>query len=172
MKTIKCLLVIAALAAITVQTQAGSFSEFLAKAPGEEWTLSLGGNGATTTTGDSQSIFGAEISLGRTGHLLLPLEAGLRQSFSYDSNDVLFGTKLYSDATLLKLGVVDLFAGANVGLTYGNTTPVWEVAPEAGLRLWIKEDVAILGRVDYPYDISGGAWRDTLRYFLGLQVKF
>lgn len=144
-------------------------------APAEQWVLSLGGSGSTTTTGDSQSLFGADISIGRTGHLLLPLEGGLRQSFGYDSRDdgtTLFTTRGYLDATLFTYKKLDLFAGGSVGLTYGNTKPLWEAGPEAGLRFWIKKDVSILGRVEYPFDLDNARSKDFLRYFLGLQVKF
>jgi hypothetical protein len=67
---------------------------------------------------------------------------------------------------------VDLFGGANVGITYGNTKPLWGVAPEAGLRFWLKKDVAVVTRVEYPYDITNAEWSDTLRYFLGFMLKF
>lgn len=143
--------------------------------PASQWVLSLGGSGATTTTGDSESIFGADISIGRTGHLLLPQEFGLRQSFGYNStadNETLFSTKLYFDTTLLTYKKLDLFAGGNVGMTYGNTPLLWTAGPEAGARFWLKKDVAILGRVEYPFDLNNNRAEDTLKYFLGLQVKF
>jgi hypothetical protein len=172
MKT-KLLVSIIALCACGVLAQE-TFSLKPAVVP-EQWTLSLGGSGATTTTGDSQTIFGTDLSLGRTGHLLLPLEGGLRQSFGYDSRDdgsVLFSTRLYLDATLLSYKKLDLFAGGSFGLTYGNTKPLWEAGPEAGLRFWLKKDVALLGRVEYPFDLDNGRSNDFLRYFLGIQAKF
>lgn len=172
MKT-KLLVSLIALCACSVLAQE-TFSLKPAEVP-EQWTLSLGGSGATTTTGDSESIFGADISFGRTGHLLLPLEGGIRQSFGYDSSGegtTLFTTRLYLDATLLSYKKLDLFAGGSAGLTYGNTKPLWEAGPEAGLRFWLKKDVAVLGRVEYPFDLDNGRSKDFLRYFLGLQVKF
>lgn len=145
-------------------------------APAEQWVLSLGGSGSTTTTGNSESLFGADISIGRTGHLLLPLEGGLRQGFYYnsaaDDNETLFSTKGYLDVTVLTYKKLDLFAGGSVGLTYGNTKPIWTAGPEAGLRFWIKKDVSILGRVEYPFDLDNSRAEDVLKYFLGLQVKF
>jgi hypothetical protein len=50
--------------------------------PAEAWVLSLNGAGSTTTR-NSTTAFGLEMGLGRTGHLLLPLEAGVRQSVEY-----------------------------------------------------------------------------------------
>lgn len=139
----------------------------------EAWVFTLGGVGQSRTSGDVGTSFGADISIGRTGHLLLPLEAGLRQGFSYDGDSTtLFTTKLYSDWTLLQYKKLDVFGGANVGLTYGNTKPQWEIAPEAGLRYWLKKDVAVVGRAEFPFDLDGWAAKDTVRYFLGLQVKF
>jgi hypothetical protein len=147
-----------------------------ADTPPEVWTLSLGGSGATATSGDSTTAFGAELDLGRTGHLLLPVHGGLRQTFNYNSvedgeDSTIFSTKAYLDATLFNYKKLDLFAGANVGLAYGDTKPDWGIAPEAGLRFWIKEGVAIVTRVEYPYNLTDGRWNDTLRYFLGFRIN-
>lgn len=141
----------------------------------EQWVLSLGGVGATGTDSDGETAFGIDLSIGRTGHLLLPLEGGLRQSFSYATegeDTALLSTRGYLDVTLLDFKGFDLFVGGNIGLLYGNTEPEWGLSPEAGLRFWLKKDVAILGRVEYPYDLTNGEWDDTLKYFLGFQVKF
>ena len=76
------------------------------------------------------------------------------------------------DWTLVTVKTVDVFAGGNVGLQYGNTTPSWEIAPEAGVRWWLKDDVAVLARAEYPFDMDGWEQKDVFRYFLGFQVKF
>lgn len=141
---------------------------------GDTWTLSLGGSGTTTTTGDSQSIFGATFDVGHTGFLLVPLQAGLRQSFGYNSQDsgtTLFDSHLYLDATVLKYKKLDLFLGGEIGLTYGNTPLLWSGGPEAGVRFWLKQDVAFVGRVSYPFDINNNRSEDTLKYFLGIQIN-
>jgi hypothetical protein len=144
-----------------------------APASDESWVFTLGGSGATTTDGNVGTAVGAELSLGRTGHLLLPLEAGLRQSFGYDGDSTaLFTTKVYGDWTVLRVKSVDVFVGGNVGLTYGNTEPLWEIAPEAGVRVWLKEDVAIFGRAEVPFDMEEWVFKDTVRYGLGLQLLF
>lgn len=136
------------------------------------WTLTLGGTGATTTSGNSQSAFGADLSIGHTGFLVLPLEAGVRQQVTYNDGATVLTTKLYGDWTLFSVSRLDLFAGANVGLSYGNTPLAWTAAPEAGVRLWIKKDVAVIGRVEYPFEINNLKPSNTLSYFLGIQVKF
>ena len=141
--------------------------------PAEAWTVSLGGVGSTVTSGDTATVFGVDLSIGRTGNLLLPVEGGIRQGVSYDGDSTTLGTtKVYLDWTLFTVKTVDVFVGGNAGVTYGNTKPQWEIAPEAGFRLWLKDDVAVLGRAEYPFDLDGWAEKDTLRYFLGLQVKF
>jgi hypothetical protein len=67
---------------------------------------------------------------------------------------------------------VDLFAGANIGVAYGNTPLNWSIAPETGLRFWIKPNIAIIGRAEFPYDISNGRFSEVVKYLLGLQVRF
>ncbi len=159
------LAVSAAFAADTVKAAAAPVSE--------QWTVSLGGVGSTATVGDGQTDFGVDLSIGRTGKLFLPLEAGVRQGVVFESNDIVLNTSLYADWTLFSVKkTVDVFAGANLGLVYGDTKPVWDLAPEAGLRVWVKKDVAVLARVEYPYDLTNGEWVDALRYFLGFSVRW
>lgn len=160
--------------AVKASTNAPVVVETVKSAP-EAWVVSLGGSGAQSTD-VSEGGFGIDLSIGRTGHLLLPLEAGIRQSVIFtDVNSdatTLFTTKVYGDWTLLTVKRLDVFAGANAGLTYGDTTPQWEIAPEAGVRLWVKDDVAILARAETPWNPDGWEYKDTVRYFLGFQVKF
>jgi len=139
---------------------------------GGEWVVSLGGAGATVTSGDTSTGFGADLSVGYTGKVLLPVEIGLRQGVTYSDNDTLLSTRVYSDWTLFTVKNVDLFAGGAVGITYGNTKPIWTIAPEAGLRWWVKDDVAVIGRVEVPFDMVEWEYNDVLRYFIGFQVKF
>lgn len=143
--------------------------------PPEKWQLTLGGSGTTTTVDDSQSAFGLNASIGRTGHLLLPLEAGLRQGIAYASpngGSTTLSTRVYVDATLVHYKAIDFFAGGNVGLAYGNMKSQWRAAPEVGLRCWLWPNVAVIGRVEYPFDLNDGSATDTLEYFVGLQVAF
>ena len=139
----------------------------------ENWVLTLGGLGATNTD-PSDTTFGVDLSVGRTGKWVLPNEFGLRQSFTYVDDDVRFNTRLYNDWTLYTVEKInlDLFAGAAIGLEYGNGKPSWEIAPEAGFRWWIKDDVAVLARLELPWDLAEWEFKDTVRYVIGFQVKF
>lgn len=139
------------------------------------WVLTLGGKGSTEVVGTGESAAGLEVSIGHTGKVLLPAELGLRQSLSYTTNGddtLVAGTKVYADFTVLNFKKLDLFVGANGGAQYGNTPLTWSVAPEAGLRFWVVENVAVVGRVEYPYDLNPARFRESLDYNLLLQVKF
>jgi len=140
----------------------------------EAWVLTLGGVGNTVTTSGGDTAFGVDLSLGRTGHLLLPLEAGVRQSVSYSDGDTTLNTRLYSDWTLFTVvKKVDVFTGVAVGVQYGNQNPSWELAPEAGVRWWLKKDVAAVARAEFPFAIDDSwKYKDDVRYFLGFAVKF
>lgn len=138
------------------------------------WVISLGGTGSTVTTEDSNTVIGADLSVGYTGKLILPLEGGIRQRFSYD-NSAVFSTKTYADFTLFSFAnkSFDVFAGGNVGIDYGDIQSVWTAAPEGGLRWWVKEDVSVLLRTEFPFRLDNGArFMDNITYFLGFQVKF
>jgi len=171
--------IVGAFCAVALLTSTFAATTATVKAPAqtvqaEQWTLTLGGVGNTATTSGTDTAFGADLSIGRTGHLLLPLEAGLRQSVSYGDSTTTLNTRLYSDWTVVSLfnNKLDLFAGAAVGLQYGNQKPSWEIAPEAGVRWWLKKDVAVLGRAEVPWDLDGWEFKDSVRYFLGVQVRF
>jgi len=137
-----------------------------------EWTLSLGGSGNTLTSAGGGTSLGAELSVGRTGELLLPLEAGVRQSIAYSDAVTILGTSIYADWTILNVKSLDVFVGGNFGITYGNTTPIWTAAPEGGVRWWVKEDVAILFRAEVPFDLTNEKFNETVRYTLGFRVDF
>jgi hypothetical protein len=158
---------------LTIGVQAATNA---APAPAEDvWVLTIGGAGATTTTGDTETAFGANISIGRTGELLLPYEAGIRQGFGYSSSDdsTVFSTRLYGDWTLLKIQRLDVFAGGTVGITYGSGVDEnWVAGPEAGVRYWLKDDVALVGRIDYLFDLNNSKAQDRLNYGIGVQVTF
>ena len=151
---------------------ASDYNKEVAPTNPEMWVVSLGGVGSTITSGDSKTGFGVDLSVGRTGHLLLPLEAGIRQNVSYNGSDTLLTTAVYSDWTLLTYKKLDLFGGLNVGMTYGNTKPLFTAAPEGGIRWWVKKDVAIQLRAAVPFNLSNGDFLDRVQYTLGFQVKF
>ena len=141
-----------------------------------QWSLTLAGAGSTATTGPSDTAFGTTLSLGHTGTLLLPFEAGLRQGIAYSSTDggnVLLSTRLYADWTLMRLGSVELLAGVAVGPDYGNQTLQWRLAPELETRLWLKDDVYVFGRVSYGFVLNDSVTaEDKLVYGLGVGFRF
>ena len=141
----------------------------------DNWVVSLGGNGNTLTTGNKGTSVGADVSVGRTSKLVFPVEVGIRQGVSYDGDATTsYTSKLYSDWTVLSLanGVVDVFAGGNAGVSYGKGAPTWVASPEAGVRLWVKQDVNVLLRAEFPFDLDRGRYNQGIQYFLGFQVKF
>ena len=140
-----------------------------------QWTLSLAGAGSTQTTGNSDSTFGGELSLGHTGKLILPIEAGVRQGFGYSSSNTekySFSTRGFTDFTLLKLGNLEFDGGASLGTGYGATRLNLTAGPEAVLRLYLKKDVDVFGRANYLYDLSSATAQNKIGYVLGVRVKF
>lgn len=146
------------------------------KVDDQQWTFMIGGSGATGLKSDSETAFGLNLQLGRTTQLVLPFEFGVRQSVGFASegeDTTLFTTKVYADWTLLSYKRLDLFAGGNIGATYGNTSPLWTAAPETGLRYWLKNDVGIEGRLEFPFDIGDNTkFQNAMTYTIGLKVKF
>lgn len=152
-------------------------------APASDWVFTLGGSGATTTTGDSQTALGVSFSVGKTLNVFnVQEELGVRQSIGYASGDggtTLLSTKPYLDVNVFSFNLtkeipVTLFVGANAGLTYGNTTPRWTLAPEAGADVWLAKNVAIEARGEYAFNIdnSGFNSQDAFTWFLGVKFKF
>ena len=140
-----------------------------------QWTLSLGGAGVVTTTTPSTFNGGAEIDLGHTGDLILPLEFGVRQGLGYSSGDLWsLNTHVYNDWTLIKLGSLEFDAGGNVGLYYGNQPLTWTAGPEAVQRLWLLKNVNAFVREEYAFALndSGFKAKNALGLALGLQVRF
>ena len=158
---------------VNKQTNSVSKIAIVNPVPAEAWVIGLNGVGSTVTKGDTTSAFGAEVTIGRNGHLLFPVEAGIRQGVSYSSGNggsTVLSTKVYSDWTVVSYKRLDLFGGANIGLQYGNTPLTWTASPEVGARYWVKKDVAVVGRAEYPFDLVTGK-NDTLRYSLGFAVS-
>lgn len=139
------------------------------------WTLSISGGGSTSLTGDKNSVVGGEFALGHSGEFVLPMEVGVRQNVGWSDSDGsswLFSTKAFVDWTVLKLGNLEFDAGGNVGMLYGNRTPVWVAAPEVVARLYLKTDVDVFARVEYPFNLNDGKTDESLVYSLGLRVRF
>lgn len=143
-----------------------------AEAPADAWVMTLGGVGSTATAGDKESVFGIDMSLGRTGKLLFPIEGGIRQTVSFANDNNVATTKLYMDWDVLKVKWFDLFVGGNFGCSYGNTTLVWSAAPEVGVRAWVKKDVALYGRAEFPFNLNDSRFNETVKYAIGIQFRF
>ena len=146
-----------------------------------DWVFTLGGQGATTTSGDSQSAIGVNFSVGRDLSLFGARdEVGVRQSFGYASPDggtFLASTRLYADVCVFCFDLtkdipVEVYVGGAVGPTYGNTSLQWNAAPEVGVDVWLAKNVAIDARVDYAFDLNRGRAENVVEYVLGVKFKF
>jgi len=142
------------------------------------WTFALSGQGNTTINNSSTKVssnIGAEFQLGYITKIVLPAEVGVRQGIGYaDANSAswMLSTKVYSDWKVVRVGNLEADAGVNVGATYGNRPINYTASPEIVGRLYLKKDVNLFARVEYPFDLSAGKSQDNLVYTLGLQVRF
>jgi len=142
------------------------------------WTLAVSGQGNTALNNSStykSSDVGAEFQIGYNTVVILPAEIGIRQGIGYsDSTGATwnFSTKVFTDLRVIKLGNLEADAGVNVGNTYGNQVGDWTGAPEVIGRLYLKKDVDLFGRVEYPFDLTKGTSQDSLTYTIGLRVRF
>lgn len=148
--------------------------------PAGKWVMTLGGNGVVGTKGNTQTGLGINGSIGRTLKLGLPAEIGLRQGISYASkgSQTVLSSALYADWTLWTFNLtqnipVDLFAGGNAGVTYGNTPTQWTAAPEAGMDVWLAKNVALDTRIAYPFNLSGKTKaQEALTWNIGVKFTF
>jgi hypothetical protein len=142
-----------------------------------QWTFGLAGAGVVGTSSDTSFNGGLSVELGHTGKFILPLEAGVRQGIglNYDGNATWkLNTKVYTEWQLIKLGSFEFDAGANVGVSYGNQSLAWSLAPEATARLWLTQNVNTFLRGEYGFDIksSGLSAQNALGVLFGVQVRF
>jgi hypothetical protein len=146
----------------------------MAQAADNQWNLTLSGNGNTTLGSDGGSVIGANVGLGHSGKLLLPIEGGVRQGFGYstDGDNAVFETKLYLDVFPVKFNRFELGAGLNTGAIYGNLPVVYSAAPEGVVRFWLTEKAGVFARVEYPFDLGNQKLGDRLNYALGLTIRF
>ena len=139
-------------------------------------SLIIGGNGSVATKGSTINLFGANASLVQTGTLGLPFQLGIRQTIErqrLEDTDTLniFTTKLFYDVIFFHITKrLDFAVGANAGILYGNTPLRWRAGPEIGVRWWLRPNAAIVGRVDYAFDLKEGPL-NVINYFIGFQVK-
>jgi hypothetical protein len=167
---------------VTANTAATTVATTNAPAPlFTDWVFTLSGAGATTTSGDSQSAFGLNLSAGRNLSLFGTRdEVGVRQSFGYASPDggtFLASTRLYAEVCVFCFDLtkdipVEIYVGGAVGPTYGNTSLQWNAAPEVGVDVWLAKNVAIDARVDYAFDLNRGRAENVVEYVLGVKFKF
>jgi hypothetical protein len=142
------------------------------------WTFSLSGQGNSTLNNNStykSSNVGAEFQLGYITKIVLPAEVGLRQTIGYSDSQGAnwnLSTKTFSDWTIIRVGNLEADAGGNFGTSYGNQVGDWTAAPEVVGRLYLKKDVDVFGRVEYPFDLTKGTSENTLVYSIGLRVRF
>ena len=147
------------------------------------WSFAVAGGGSSALNNNHQinsSTVGGTFELGHSGEFILPIELGVRQTIGYSdvaatsaaANLWSFKTAVFNDWTLIKLGNVEFDGGANVAYAYGNATPDWTAGPEVVARLYLKKDVDLFGRVEYPYDLTRGQSQDSLTYTIGLRVRF
>jgi hypothetical protein len=175
-KSLGVLLAITALFAITAGAATTNAPVATATPTLGPWTLSVEGGGSTALTGDKDSVVGATFELGHNGKFIVPFVGGLRQSVGWEDSDGAnwkFGTKLFADVPVLKLGKnVQLDVGGNAGILYGNCSPEWTISPEVVTRLYLKKDVDVYLRVEYQYNLTTGKSQDTLVYGIGLRIRF
>lgn len=141
----------------------------------EQWHFRLNGGGVTDFNSTGTTSVGVNFEIGNSvGTVILPLEVGLRQGIAYqsDTDAFLLGTRAYADFTLLSYKKVDVFAGASIGIVYGNTPLTWVGSPEVGAKYWVKKDVALTVRAEYPFDLATTKTMDKLTYVFGVEFKF
>lgn len=164
---------------VTVASAAPSTNTPIAQTSSDlgPWTFSVSGGGSSALSGAkvSSSSIGGEFEIGHSAKIILPAEVGVRQSIGYsDANGSGwdYSTRLFTDVTVIRLGNLEADAGVNAGLSYGNGSEVWTAAPELTGRVYLKKDVDLFARVEYPFNLTQGESENTLRYSIGLRVRF
>jgi len=142
------------------------------------WAFSFSGKGNSTlnnTHTNNNSTVGVEFQIGYNTKLILPTEVGVRQSIGYSNSKVEswnLSTKVYSDWNVIRVGNLETDAGANFGVSYGSQVGDWSISPEIIGRLYLKKDVDLFCRIEYPYDLTYGSFQNNLAYNFGLRLRF
>ena len=140
-------------------------------------TLTIGGAG-TTGVASGNSAVGANIGLSYEGLFDVPLELGVRQGINYSDADgsTLGGsTEIGLDLNFYAWKRVAIFGGGAMSLRYADGESLdWVGGPEAGVKFYFFDDVFVLGRVNYDFQINDrvGDSQDAWRYTIALGVKF
>ena len=141
------------------------------------WSLSLSGAGSSALSDATvnNSTVGGQFQLGRDVKVVFPAEIGLRQGISYsdvNSSTWLLSSKVYSDWRIIRVGNFEIDAGGNIGIQYGNQPLKWQATPEVVARVYLKKDVDVFARVEYPFDLTNGRAEERLDYTLGVRFHF
>jgi hypothetical protein len=162
MKLVKTLLGVLFASALFTVTAIGATNSPVTTSSGNSdlWTATVGGAGSVQTSGGNEAVAGLNFSIARQTTLFFKSETGVRQSIGWGSLDNKnvgsweLNTKVFNDWNVFRVGNFQVLAGGNGGLSYGNRTPAWTVAPEVEARLWLKKDVYFGTRVDYNFDVT------------------
>lgn len=146
----------------------------------DNWTLSLAGGGVTTTTSDSQATFGVNVQLGHKDTVFIPGEVGIRQGLGWattpnkNGGDWQLSTAIYQDWKVLSYKSLELYAGGNTAILYGNRGTAWTIGPEVEVRLALKKNIYTFFRTEYNFDVTSSDVKsqDCLKYILGLGFSF
>ncbi len=89
------------------------------------------------------------------------------------TSNLQFGTKLFYDWQLFRVGNLAIDAGVNGGAYYGSGQSLdWQTSPEVDVRIFLTKNVNTFGRVEYPFDINTSQFTGGLDYTVGLQFRF
>jgi hypothetical protein len=146
------------------------------------WEVTLSGTGASPSRFNGFEA-GANGSIGYFFND--SLEASIRQSINYTDigGPVAFNgsTRLAGDIHL-PLGDQNQFLpfiGANIGYDYGKgLSDTWEAAPEAGIKVFVSNDVFLFGEVEYQFffrnggGVNNGFKNGEFVYSLGVGFRF
>jgi len=139
--------------------------------------LTVGGSG-TTSLATHNTSFSAGVGVSYEGLLNVPLEVGYRQTFSYsDLDGATFGgsSGVALDLNFYASRRLAVFGGVATDVRYADGVNLaWFAGPEAGVKVYVYQDVFLLGRVNYDLKVNErvGTTEDAWRYFLGIAVKF
>jgi len=104
------------------------------------------------------------------------ISIGAVQSFGLSAaNNVTFNTEAFAayNINYKVFGVKNtVFAGGDVNLAYGDgVQPAWQAGPILGNRLFLSDNVYVLGQVSYDVALNA-ITRNQIRYTLGLAFRF
>ena len=137
--------------------------------------FSIVGSGSTQTQGTAtptQFATGLRLETFVTDAISI----GAVQSFGLSAaNNVTFNTEAFAayNINYKVFGVKNtVFAGGDVNLAYGDgVQPAWQAGPILGNRLFLSDNVYVLGQVSYDVALNA-ITRNQIRYTLGLAFRF